>query len=273
MTVENLIHFLRLSVNVSTPEGGIDSAYLVMTDEDMLLFLNVVKTRDFSEYPSLERLPESCVYPLVLLAKIELYYALAVATAPQIDLGADNNNYLKQDQRFQHYMSLIERADEEYKDYLENGGSSAQDGVGTNTLTSFDVLLGNRYTDKRSYDKGPIPQAMLYVDNVTETAIELSFKFRVRRFAWCNVYVSQNPVVDEYLPSVCKVVDKTEKVFKIENSRATSIRIDKLQPDTHYYIAFELVDMSSLIGYATVEVDTLPVIEEPEPDIPPIGGE
>ena len=111
MTVPQIIQFLRLNVNVQNPDGseGVDSAYLSMTDEDILLYLNVVLTRDFADIPSLEYLPAQNVYPLVLLAKKELYYALAVASANEYDLGADNNNYLKRSQRFEHYMKLIEQ--------------------------------------------------------------------------------------------------------------------------------------------------------------------
>ena len=144
MTVPQIIQFLRLNVNVQNPDGseGVDSAYLSMTDEDILLYLNVVLTRDFADIPSLEYLPAQNVYPLVLLAKKELYYALAVASANEYDLGADNNNYLKRDQRFQHYMALVKQADQEYQDYLDNGGGlSADDGSGA-PLSMYCLVTG-----------------------------------------------------------------------------------------------------------------------------------
>lgn len=67
----------------------------------------------------MEYLPEDAVYPIVLLAKKELYYTLAVKEAPLYDIGADNNNYLKRSQRFDHYMKLIAQVDSEYDDWIE----------------------------------------------------------------------------------------------------------------------------------------------------------
>lgn len=255
MTTAQLIQYLRLNVNIQLPDGTQDSAYLSMSDEDILLYLNVVLTRDFSDVPSLDYLPNQDVYPLVLLAKKELYYALAVMSAPQYDLGADNNNYLKRDQRFQHYMKLIAQADKEYQDYLDNGGGLSEDGAG-NTLSSFDVLLSNRYYTKRNYEKGAIPAPILYVDEVTDTYVEVHWKNKVRKFAWCNVYLSTEKIVDQYLVGQSKIVDKSTLVQHLIDARQVSLRLEGLNPNTTYYVAVELVDMSSLTGYAEVEITT-----------------
>ena len=262
MTVPQIIQFLRLNVNVQNPDGseGVDSAYLSMTDEDILLYLNVVLTRDFADIPSLEYLPAQNVYPLVLLAKKELYYALAVASANEYDLGADNNNYLKRDQRFQHYMALVKQADQEYQDYLDNGGGLSADdgsGAGPNTLTSFDVLLGNRYYTKRYYEKGVVPAPVLYVDEVTANTVEFHWKDRLRHFAWCNVYCSTSPNIDQYKDGQSKIVDKSQLVKHITDARQVALRIEGLSPETTYYLAVELVDMSGLMGYAEVTFDTV----------------
>lgn len=268
MTTEQMIKFLRLNVNVQNDEGVTDSAYLSMSDEDILLYLNVVLTRDFPDTPSLDYLPTSGVFPLILLAKKELYYALAVANAPLFDLGADNNNYLKREQRFKHYMALIEQAEKEYQDYLDNGGGLSE-GAG-NTLTSFDVLLSNRYYTRRNYEKGAIPAPILYVDNVTQTYVEFHWKNAVRRFAWCNVYVSTKPNVDPYLVGQSKIVDKSTLVQHLTDARQVSMRVEGLDPNTDYYIAIELVDMSSLTGYFEQKVTTLAEDEPEGPDTPPV---
>lgn len=265
MTTEQLIKYLRLNVNIQTPDVQQDSAYLSMSDEDILLYLNVVLTRDFSDVPSLEYLPSKDVYPLILLAKKELYYALAVVSAPNFDLGADNNNYLKREQRFQHYMDLIGQVDKEYQDYLENGGGLSEDGAG-NTLSSFDVFLSNRYYTKRYYEKGAIPAPVLYVDEVTHNSVAFHWTNKTRRFAWCNVYLSTEPIVDNYKVGNSKIVDKSTLVQHFINARQVSLRLEGLEPSTKYYIAIELVDMSSLVGYAQVEFTT----EDPdEPEVEP----
>lgn len=259
MTTKQLIDYLRSSVHISEPSVEEDSAYLSMTDEDILLYLNVVMTRDYPDTPSLDAMENSSVYPITLLAKKELYYTLAVKEAPFFDLGADNNNYLKRDQRFQHYMKLIEQVDKEYQDYLDNGGGLSEDGAG-NTLTSFEVLLSNRYYTSRYYEKGASPAPILYIDRVTEYFVELHWKPKVRKFAWCNVYLSTEKIVDTYLLGRSKIVDKNTLVQRINNPRQVSLRLEGLKPSTAYHIAIEVVDMSSLVGYSEVAFTT----EDPE---------
>ena len=267
MTTTQLIQFLRSSVNVSDPNNSeaTDSAYPSMTDEDILLYLNVVLSRDFAGYPSLESIPAYSVYPVILLAKKELYYALAVKAANEYDLGADNNNYLKRSQRFDHYMKLAQQADDEYQDWISNGGSATADdgsGAGPNTLTSFDVLLSNRYYTKRYYEKGVVPAPVLYVDNVTETTVEFHWNNRCRKFAWCNVYCSTQPIVDEYKNSQSKIVDKSTLVQHLIDARQVSLRVEGLSPDTTYYLAVELVDQSGLVGYTEVVFDTVGAVDD-----------
>ena len=51
--------------------------------------------RAFPNVTDLTQLTEGSEYPIILLAKIELYLKLAVLKADRVDIGADNNNYLK----------------------------------------------------------------------------------------------------------------------------------------------------------------------------------
>ena len=105
LTVEEIVKTLRNAVNVQYEESEvIDPAYLAMTDEDLMLFIKLAVSRAYPSVTTLSDLPEGSEYPIVLLAKIALYTKLAVLKADKVDMGADNNNYLKQDQRFQHYM-------------------------------------------------------------------------------------------------------------------------------------------------------------------------
>ena len=116
LTVEELVKILRSSVNVQVPieEGSEetinDPAYLSMTDDDITLFIKLGVSRAYPNVTDLSELPSGSEYPVTLLAKIELYLKLAVIKADKVDMGADNNNYLKQSQRFAHYMKLVEEA-------------------------------------------------------------------------------------------------------------------------------------------------------------------
>ena len=250
MTVDQLVKYLRLNVSIQDPEGAVqDSAYLSMTDEDIILYMNVALTRNFPDIPSLDYLPTEYVHPIILLSKKELYHALAIKEAPLFDLGADNNNYLKRSQRFEHYMKLIAQVDKEYEDYLEDGGA------GGNTLTSFDVLLSDRYATKRNYEKGVIPALTLYIKSIGDTFVEIAWEVNLSRFKEYKVYVSKSSIVDLF--NVSEPVDKESEVLTIRNVHQTSCRIEGLDPDTEYFIAVSATEMSSLIGYKQESFKTL----------------
>ena len=254
MTVDQMVAYLRMNVSVQDPTGTVqDSAYLSMTDEDILLYMNVALTRNYPEIQSLDYLPTEYVYPIILLSKKELFHALAIKEAPLFDVGADNNNYLKRSQRFEHYMKLIAQVDKEYEDYLENGGA------GGNTLTSFDVLLSDRYATKRNYEKGVIPAPFLYVEGIGETFVEISWKVKMSRFQEYKVYISKSPIVDLF--NVSEPVVKETEALTIRNVHQTSCRIEGLEPDTDYYVAVSATEMSSLTGYKQESFKTLaPVV-------------
>lgn len=252
MTVDQMIKYLRLSVNIQDPGTEQDSVYLSMTDEDILLFLNVVMTRDFADIPSIDLLPAEDDYAVILLAKKELYYTLAVKDAPLYDIGADNNNYLKRSQRFDHYLKLIQQTDDEYQDYLDNGGA------GGNTLTSFDVLLSDRYATRRNYEKGVIPTPLLYVVDKTSSTVDIKWKVSLDRFFRYRVYVSTSPIVDMFVyPN--HISEDVEMVAEIKDVHQTQCRLSGLEPETTYYIAVSATEMSSLTGYAQVSVVTSPI--------------
>lgn len=251
MTVDQMVAYLRTSVSIQDPTGSVqDSAYLSMTDEDITLMMSVVLTRDYPEVQSLDYLPTEYIYPVILLSKKELYHTLAVKEAPLFDIGADNNNYLKRSQRFDHYMKLIAQVDKEYADYLENGGA------GSNTLTSFDVLLPDRYATKRNYEKGVVPALSLYIGAVTGTSVEIHWRVNLSRFRDYKVYISKSPILD--LLNVSKPLSSDAKeVVVIRNVHQTSCRIEGLSPDTGYYVVVSATEMSSLTGYAQESFKTL----------------
>ena len=253
MVATQLIEFLRTSVGVQDSEStNPDSEFVSMSYEELETLLMVVVTRDFPEVQSLDSLPTEYIYPVVLLAKKELYYVLASKYANKYDLGADNNNYLKRSQMYDHYLKLIEQVDKEYKDYQENGAA------GGNTLTSFDVLLSNRYGTKRNYELGVTPAPVLYVDNVCCTTVELSWFARFSRFESYTIYLSTAPIIDDYAVGD-KISAEAKKVIKITDVHQTSCRIEGLTPGTQYYVAIAAREASSLTGYKEETFTTKPV--------------
>lgn len=247
MTVEKMIQFLRLSVFIQDKDAVVqqDEQYLCMTDEELLNYLNVAKTRNYADIPSLEYMPEESVYGLVLLAKKELYYTLAVKEAPLFDLGADNNNYLKRSQRFDHYMKLIAQADGEYKDWLENGGD---DPLGT--VKSYNVTISDRYRTRYNFENAAVPTVRLYVGTITENSVEFQWSIKnISRFFSYRVYVAKEPIVDLHNLKN-HIAENAKCVSVIKDIHQTSLRITGLDPDTEYHIAVEATNMATLKGYA-----------------------
>ena len=249
MTKAELVRYLRLNVNIQNADVT-DTAYLSMKDEDIELYLSVVLTRDFPYVPSLDLIPQEDIYPVVLLAKKELYFTLASMDAPLIDLTADNNNQIKRSQRFEHYMKLIAAVDEEYNQYNEDGGAGTR-----NTLTSYDVLISDRYATRRNYEKGFVPTLSLRVAGVTDTSIELSWSVQLSRFEKYEVYISEEQIYDEYSINE-PVSNKAKLVAKLLNVHQNKCRIEGLLPNTVYHIMVSATDKSSLVGRAEIIVST-----------------
>lgn len=249
MTKAELVRYLRLNVNIQNA-GVTDTYYLSMSDEDIELYLNVVLTRDFPQIPSLDLIPPEDIYPIILLAKKELYFALATLDAPFVDMTADNNNQLKRSQRFEHYMEMVDAVDKEYDQYNEDGGAGTH-----NTLTSYDVLISDRYATKRNYEKGLVPALSLRVLEVTDTTIELVWSVKLSRFREYRVYISDEQIFDDF--AVGDKLSPTAKlVAKITDVHQNKCRIEGLLPDTVYHVMVSAIEKSSLAGRKEIIVST-----------------
>lgn len=271
LTIKELIGLLRSSVNVQVPvendEGQetsiIDPHYLTMTDEDLNLFIKLGVSRAYPEVTDLEDLPDGSEYAIMLLAKIELYMKLAVLRTDDVDLGADNNNYIKQDQKFSHYMKLVEAAQQQYDSWLENEGESGGQGV-----TSFDVLLSNRHYTNRNVEKQITPKVQLKLGDITADSVEIKYSVsNTSHFGRFKVYISKTPVVDMYLDGVSysDKVGKDAKLIKsTQDIRNTYHRIQGLEPSTNYYIAVFAIERNQVFGYAETSFTTLNVLEDEE---------
>lgn len=264
LTVKEIVELLRSSVNVQYAEAEVtDSAYLSMTDEELMLFIKLGVSRAYPSVTDLNDLEDGSEYPVVLLAKIELYLKLAVLKADKIDLTADNNNQLKQSQRFAHYMKLVEEARAEYESWIDNDS--------TGKVQSYDVLLAKRHDTQRSYDLTPTPKVRLKADLVSNDSIDLSWSVsNTSHFGRFKVYISTSPIIDMYREGV-KAEDKVSKEATLlkstSNIRNTYHRVKGLTPNTAYYVAVISVERNLVFGYDEKCITTLEeFVEEDEVD-------
>lgn len=261
LTVNELISLLRNSVNVQSEESGvIDEAYLTMSDKDIELFIKLGVSRAYPSVTDLSDLPEGSEYPIVLLAKIELYQKLAVLKADKVDMGADNNNYLKQGQRFDHYMKLIAEAREEYESWLENEGQGE--------VSSYDVLLSNRHYTQRNFEKQVSPKVSLKIDQVTSDSVNFHWGVtNTSHFGRFKVYISETPIVDMYREGITydrKINEGATLILSTQNIRNTYHRVNGLKQGTQYYVAVISIERNQVFGYSETSFITLDELEEEE---------
>ena len=259
LSIDELVKILRSSVNVQSEESEVvDPAYLQMTDDDIKLFIKLGVSRAYPTVTDLALLPSGSEYPIVLLAKIELYLKLAVIKADKIDMGADNNNYLKQDQRFQHYMKLVEEARAEYESWLDNEGQGE--------VSSYDVLLSNRHYTHRNYEKQMTPMVALSIDQVTSDEVNYHIGVsNTSHFGRFKVYISNSPIVDMYKEGSSykdKINDEAKLILSTSNIRNTFHKLGNLEPNTTYYLAVFSIERNQVFGYKELSFNTLPVLEE-----------
>lgn len=268
LSVNDLVKLVRSSVNVQIPsEDGstyYDQNYLSMTDEDILLFIKLGITRAYPEVEDISELPEGSEFAIVLLAKIELYLKLAVLVAPKVDLNADNANSIKLDQRFQHYMKLVDSASGQYKDWLDKESSES------NTVNSYDVLLSSRHYTRRNYEKQVTPKVRITIDSITSNSVYFRWKMtNSSHFARYLVFISESPIVDMYNSGAYysdKISRDSRCVKSTDNIRDTYCEITGLTQDTDYYIAVVSLDRNQVFGFKETSFTTLEEVSDNQGD-------
>lgn len=266
LTVEELVKILRSSVNVQVPvEEGLeetinDPAYLTMTDDDITLFIKLGVSRAYPKVTDLAELPSGSEYPITLLAKIELYLKLAVVKADKVDMGVDNNNYIKQDQRFKHYMALVAEAREQYDSWLDNEGQGE--------VSSYDVLLSNRHYTQRNFEKQVTPKVSLRIDQVTSDSVDFHWGVtNTSHFGRFKVYISKQPIVDMFKDGATydkKIDGEAKLLVSTQNIRNTYHRVSNLESGTTYYVAVISIERNQVFGYSETSFDTLVELEDEE---------
>lgn len=259
LTQGELIQILRHSVNVQQEESEvIDKAYLTMTDDDLLLYVKMGISRAYPNVSSISDLPSGADYPITMLAKIELYMALAVRKADKVDMGADNNNYLKQSQRFDHYMKLVNAVKAQYDSWLENEGQGE--------INTYDVLLDKQHYSRRNYEKQKAPSVQIGIDSVTEDSVSYHWNVsNISHFGRFKSYISQRPIIDMFMEGATyqsKLDSEAELIKSTGDIRCTQHHKGNLEPNTVYYLAVISIERNQVWGYSETSFTTLPVFED-----------
>lgn len=268
-TEKVLVKYLRDSVLVQDPSLGEDEIWLSMEDADLAIVLEVAKHRDFPN-EILNSLRAGVVYPLMLVAKKELYYRLAVKSAPKYDLKGDDAGELKRSQRFAHFYSLIKQTEEELENYMENGyfgengiGDLDEDGVASrNTVYVRNALISSRYYTRRNYGMYKAPAVSVFVEGLETNKVQLRWKVSGSKvFANYKVYyiAGDGVIYDEYTH---KLDPEAKLVFSTGDQRECTCEITDLAPETRYNVLVISSEGNGIKGYGGVVFETSAPITE-----------
>lgn len=244
---ERMVSYLRMALALKDPSTETDPAFR-FTDDELLDILGLVTPVHNPEY-TLETLPENEKYFAMLLARKEIYFRLATASAPFYPIKAEGAE-LRKDVRFSHYMTLVNQVNTEYDIAWEQFDTNR-------TIEYGDVLLLSKHFTSGNYEKATKPTVALTINNVGHETVEISWtKFLVPSgmFSSYDIYVSTLPIYDEYMEELS---DRATKVISLTDIHRLKYRISNLLPNHNYYVAVVSLDMNGLKGISEKTVSTL----------------
>lgn len=246
MPIEEIIKFLRQSVMVQDPDVAVvDEDFLLMEEADFIPLLTISLAK-VDPNDDILNLSSNNLYPLILVAKKELFHRLAMKSARSYSLTSATGVQLKRAEVFDHYYKLIEEVEKEYKTYLSTGVQ----------VTQGNVLLDTRYFSARNYSFAKKPTISLAIDTIHSNNVEVSWRLtRINKFAKYYLYISKHPIVDKYKNNEISPSAKLEGT--LTNVHNNCARVIELEPNTQYYVAIVVEERNGLQGYSELKFTTL----------------
>lgn len=260
---QNKINYLRSSLRLQAPDVETDPAYK-FTDDELFAVLETVAPAH-SVTHTIDTMPNSEMYFVMLLAKKEIFYRLATSTAPFYPLSAEGAK-LEKNVRFDHYLALIKEINKEYEDAMkrfasEDGGDI---GVGGEIEVHQVKLWGKPYAN-RYFSLTDAPTISVELSGITEGSVNVDWtKYSENtgnRFLRYLVFYDTVPIYDEY--SISPIPIHVKPDFVVEDIRRTKLRITELMPDTTYYVLVRVDTSLGLSGYAQKEFTTNKLVVTP----------
>lgn len=250
----DLVSFLRESCLIDDPELVVDSNYLILTDEQLMTILLFANSRVNKGKYTIDNIPESSIYPIMLLSKKEIYHRLAGKYAPDYTIEGEAGT-LNISDRYTHFMDLAKQMEEEYQNYLEDIESN-RDISNTDSYSDLargEVFISSRYQTQRNYRYSVAPKVKVKVDKVYTDKVEVSWNLKaINRFGSYKIYFSEvEPVIDVYNSNQ---ISPNAKLIKHElDIHNNKTRITGLRPNTSYYLCIVVLEQNGLIGYDEVQ--------------------
>lgn len=249
------IDYLRSSLRLQAPDIETDPAY-IFTDDDLYAIMEVVAPVHNPSY-TVDTMPMSETYFVMLLAKKEVYYRLATTTAPFYPLSAEGAK-LEKNVRFDHYLALIKEVNKEYENFQKNAGSGDEGDLVNGTIQTYQTTLWGKPYMKRYEELAEAPYIELELSEITETTVNLDWSRydspRGNDFKRYLVYYGENPVYDEY--ALKPLGDINVPDYIINDVRRTKLRLENLKENTTYYVLVRVESTMGLSGYVQQKFST-----------------
>ena len=244
MNKTQIISYLKMICKLEDPDDfTADPLYLAMSDEDIETYILVAMAKQ--GLTDIDTIPTDDVYPTLLLARKDLYYSLAIESAPLTPISSSDGK-LNKDVRFDHYMKLVKQVDDEYNSYLEMG----------QVVKVGEIILASRYHSARNYELATAPVCVLTADSVYSDKVELSWSYsNINRFYNSIIYYSSSQIIDEYSNTI--PMDGAVTAHTTYDIHENKFRIEGLTPNTTYKIALLVQEANGLKGYHEISVTTL----------------
>lgn len=240
-----MVKWLRNVVNIETA-GVTDSEYLAMSDEDIEFYIETAILSQYPNIPSISALPREDAAIALVIAKRDLYYSLAGRYAVDVDSATNQNNELKDSQRFDHYYKLAKAAQDELDNLLADGGTGG-------VLTAYDTTLDRFYFTRYNYEN-TLPPTLVVTATSGIDYILLDWYANVNMFRSVDIYYSTENVINQYNNPVIPKDLKPNVV--ILDCKRNKYKLNNLQTNIKYYITVILYDLSGNRAMQQLEVTT-----------------
>ena len=238
-----IVSYLTDSLMLSTPLIENDPAYLQLKDSipSIINMALVSLGKD-----DVEELNKHEILLVVLKSLHTIYLRLAMSTAPEFDVSAEQVSFKKGD-RFFHYTELAKNVAEQ----LDKEENSA--------VEVLDVRVSTKNGSIRNYNLAVDQKIGLKTNTITDHSIELEWKMfnlTYGEFHSYNLMYSEIPIYDEY--AIPKVREGND-IIKLDffDIRRTKLRLMDLEAGKKYYILLIFRNRDGHKTYEQIEVETL----------------
>lgn len=223
------VDYLRNSLVLKSPDVETDPAFK-FTDGDLLYILDIATSTHSPKHLTSD-LPEKEFGFVVLLARKEVYWRLANATAPFYPLEAEGAS-LKKNVRFDHYFALLKYVDESYEKMLKaREEADSQMGNGVFTAELYTSTRNHTLRNKLGLSIGTSVTVMA----VGETTLDIVWEVpETGNFYDYLLYVDPVSVFDPY--EDVQIRPDAKPIFQTYDRLRTKYRVKELVPGTEYYV-------------------------------------